>query len=102
MPPSAGQHQPGGAGDDPEIPEERPPFQVLEVIPEPLGEVGVAPQAVDLGPTGHPWLNVVPQVVVRDDLLEAVEIDDQLIPVVQDYKSHDKTLQHIAALVPGS
>ena len=31
----------------------------------------------------------------------AIEIDDQLIPVVQDYKSHNKTLQHIATLVPG-
>lgn len=31
----------------------------------------------------------------------AIELDDQLVPVVQDYKSHNKTLQHIATLIPG-
>jgi putative protein-disulfide isomerase len=31
----------------------------------------------------------------------AIEVNDQLVPVVQDYKSHNKTLQHIATLISG-
>ena len=31
----------------------------------------------------------------------AIELDDQLVPVVQDYRSHQKTLQHLATLIAG-
>lgn len=58
---------------DLEVEEEAAVFHVPEVVFDAFGEVGIAAEAVDLGPAGHAGFGVVTGVVVGDVVFEVLD-----------------------------
>ena len=63
-----------GEEEDLDVEPPGPVFNIVEVVLRPGGEVGVAAQAVDLGPAGHAGFDDVAGLVVRDLLGEVGDV----------------------------
>ena len=63
-----------GQEEDLDVEPDGPVFNIVEVVLRTGGEVGVAAEAVDLGPAGHAGFDDVARLVVRDRVREVGDV----------------------------
>src|ERR1700730_1924394 len=52
-------------GHDLKIENQTPIFHVPDVVVNPLGQIGIAAQPMDLRPTGYSWFGIMTSIIVR-------------------------------------